>query len=228
MKKLWVDFIAMIFPNYCLTCQQGLWKGEQLICTKCIAHLPKTQSHIQSIEVLSQKFWGKVPLIQTLAYLKFTKQGIVQKLLHNLKYNNRPDIGETLGKWYGADLREKDLNQRIDIIIPVPLHPVKQKKRGYNQSEAFARGLAHTLEVDWTNKVLLRKTNTDTQTKKNRIERWENVNKVFTVSNQTLIKDKYVLLVDDVVTTGATLEAASKVLLNHQAKGVSVATIAYA
>ncbi len=163
-----------------------------------------------------------------LAYLYFNRAGRTQQLLHALKYRGVQEVGELLGKWYGHSLREAGYNHAFELIVPVPLHIRKKRQRGYNQSDSFARGLAAALDLPWSNQVLKRTQYTSSQTHKSRPERWENVAEVFRVTNQDIIKEKKVLLVDDVITTGATLEACGLTLLKAGCEEVSVCTIAAA
>ena len=232
------DFISLVFPEFCVCCQESLLKGETQICTKCRYDLPITNFHLHQQNILSQRFWGKLPIEYAFAYLKFTKGGKVQKILHDLKYNGNQDIGIMLGKWYGqilvdAGLAKLDANspekeQVFQVILPIPLHKSKLRKRGFNQSDCFAEGLSTTMGVPWYRDVLQRNKATKTQTKKGRMERWQNVEKIFVVVKPEIIKDKHILLVDDVVTTGSTLEACAQAILDAGAQKVSIATLAAA
>lgn len=218
----------MLFPQYCLMCEKALEKGEQCICLVCQHELPKTTYHLDVDNPLTRRFWGKVPIKFAWAYLKFSKQGKVQRVLHQLKYKNRPEIGKLFGQWYGAELKASNLHQEIDLILPVPLHLSKLKKRGYNQSDPFAEGLSQTMEVAWCANTLRKNAASETQTKKGRFERWENVQRLFTVTDPEKIKNQRILLVDDVITTGSTLEACAEVLIAAGCREVSIAAIASA
>lgn len=222
------DFVNLIFPSVCLGCEEPLGRGEKYLCTDCLAQLPYTDYHLlpAAANPLSRRFWGKVPIGHTLSYLRFLRRGRVQHLLHQLKYQGQRDVGLALGRWYGHDLARQGL--RFDLIVPVPLHPRKLATRGYNQSDTFAEGLAETMETPWHAHALRRTTHTDSQTRKSRLERWQNVARVFEVADIAAIQGKHVLVVDDVLTTGATLEACAAVLLAAGAAEVSVATIACA
>jgi ComF family protein len=205
-----------------------LEEGEQNICTHCRFNLPRTNSHKGEQIELARKFWGKVPIKHTLAYLKFTKGGKVQRLLHQLKYQGHQEIGEIMGKWYGYELCQYGYAEKFDLILPVPLHASKLIKRGYNQSDSFARGLSESMQIEWSDKVLKRIIDTKTQTKKKRLERWQNVEEIFVVQKKEEIDQKRILLVDDIVTTGSTLEACAETLYKHQCSEVGIATIAMA
>ena len=225
---MWRDFISLVYPECCLACQQSLERGEKLICTHCRYALPRTNSHRKEYVVLSKKFWGRTPIKHSFAFLKFTKEGKVQRLLHQLKYQGQHEIGDMLGNWYGAELNESGFNGHWNLILPVPLHESKLRRRGYNQSDGFAKGLSESLNVEWSAKILQRKTDTTTQTKKARWDRWQNVEEIFVVSEVEMISQKHILLVDDIITTGATLEACAIELYKKGCESVSVATIAVA
>jgi len=228
--ELFSDFISLIFPDTCFSCQRVLKKGENKICTHCRANLPFTHIHKQNPKdnLVTQKFYGKVPIEYGLAFLKFSKDSKVQHLLHQIKYNQQPELAEMLGLWYASELREQGFHEKFDYVVPVPLHPNKLKIRGYNQSDYFGAGLSKPLEKELATDLLRRNTHTSTQTKKSRLERWKNVASIFEITNPTKIQNKSILLVDDVITTGATLEACAKALLEAEAAAISVASIAIA
>lgn len=227
-KTILTDFVDLVFPNICESCTNSLSKSERLICTECRLAFPKTNFHQIKANPFYQKFQGQVPIDHAFSYLYYQKTGRVQKLLQALKYNNKPEIGLLLGRWYASFLLEDNsFVPNWDVIIPIPLHPKKLKKRGYNQSEKFGQGLSEVLNIPLNTDSLIRTKFTDTQTKKSKEERWKNVNKIFEVKNQQL-KNKRILLVDDVVTTGATMEAAIQALLTQEVQGISITTIAYA
>ncbi|TGE14260.1 ComF family protein [Hymenobacter elongatus] len=230
LPTLLADFFTLVFPQTCLACSDTLARGETHICTLCRAQLPYTDYHklAEKDNPLARRFWGKVPLHHALSYLRFLRHGRVQHLLHQLKYQGQREIGEVLGRWYGAELTQQGINQDFDLIIPVPLHRRKRAKRGFNQSDSFAEGLSSGLSVPWSATTLRRTEHTDSQTQKNRAQRWQNVATVFEVAEPEVIIGKRVLVVDDVLTTGATLEACVAVLLAAGCSQVSIATIACA
>lgn len=220
------DFLNLIYPNLCLSCDNPLRKGEDIICIKCKLNLPITDYFKNSDNPISSKFYGKVKLEYAFSFLHFIKKGSVQKLLHQLKYNNKPEIGLLLGKWFGNELTKiKGLN--FDYVIPVPMHRTKLKKRGYNQADPIAEGISSTLNSEWKHDVLLKVDNTESQTKKGRFDRFKNTEYVFKFNEDYSIKNKHVLIVDDVITTGSTLEACAKILIENGAS-VSIATLAHA
>ena len=221
------DFFNLIFPKICFACNGVLLKHEKTICTSCQYSLPKTNYHLDKENPLTRVFWGRVDVQNASAYYFFKKKGRVQNLLHQLKYKGAKEVGERIGELYGFDLLKSSWIESIDCIIPVPLNPKKLRKRGYNQSEYFAKGLSKSTKKDLETTILYRNKHSDTQTKKSRFNRWENVSEIFSVNNSEQIVGKHILLVDDVVTTGATIEACVNALLKVDCK-VSIVTIASA
>jgi ComF family protein len=222
------DFISLIFPQVCVSCGKSLYKNENSICTFCSYHLPKTNFHADNANPVAKIFWGRINISSAAAYYNFGKGGKVQHLIHQLKYRGQKNIGTAIGKFYGYDLRKSDSFRTVEMIVPVPLHPHKQKKRGYNQSEFFASGLAQSMNIGTDFTTLYRAFESETQTKKSRFNRWKNVETIFRLKNDHQLDGKHILLVDDVITTGATLEACAQTLLQIPNVKVSIATIAYA
>lgn len=217
--------IYLLAPNHCLACQDAIEKREGILCVFCKNKMSKLNIHLDKDNFVAQKFWGKVKIKHAFAYLQYNKGGVAQKLIHNLKYHAYTEIGLEMGLWYGKDLQDEGLDKEFDIILPVPLHKNRLMTRGYNQSDFFAQGLSEAMEVAWTDKAVLRQLSSVTQTKKGRMDRWKNVEKIFGIADVNLIKNKRVLLVDDVITTGSTLEACLNELSPH-ASELSVAAIA--
>ncbi|QKG54050.1 ComF family protein [Hymenobacter sp. BRD67] len=230
LSPLLADLAALFFPRPCLACHELLVAGETHLCTSCRAELPYTDYHLLPPDQnpLARRFWGKLPVQHTLSYLVFLKNGRVQELLHQLKYRGQQQVGSALGQLYGAELAAAGLGPEFDLVVPVPLHRRKLARRGYNQAEAFATGLAAALPCPCAAHVLLRTEHTASQTRKGRAARWQNVATVFEVAEPERIVGCHILLVDDVLTTGATLEACATVLLTAGAQAVSIATIACA
>ena len=222
------DFLSLLFPQLCQACNCNLTGQEEILCTACLYNLPYTNFHQQTDHIVARQFWGKIDLKSSYALLYFTKGGNVQNLIHNFKYRNQPQIGHMLGRLAGGQLAEATDFKTIDLIIPVPLHPTRLKKRGYNQSEMYAAGIAEKIGVAVSSKNLVRIKATDTQTHKSRLARYENVKSVFGINNHYELIGKHILLVDDIVTTGSTLEACGQMLLNIDGVTLSIATIAYA
>lgn len=226
--SIFQDFISLLFPRTCCACNNPLERNEEVICTLCLAQLPKTEFHLHSENAVAKVFWGRVPLNAATALYHFHRGNKVQHLVHLLKYNGKKEIGLFLGNIYGNTLINTPLFSTVDIIIPVPLHVKKLRKRGYNQSEMFGSGLSQRMNRPMMTDVLVRTSYTDTQTKKSRDERWRNVETVFSVLNPDAYTGKHLLLVDDVITTGATIEACANALLTIPHVKISVAAIAAA
>ncbi len=222
-----LDFWALFYPKLCMACNGNMRRGKDVICLFCKRKLPKTDYHLVAENPMAEHFWGRVPIHHAAAYYYFSKGTKVQNLVHQLKYGNRPWVGECLGKWYGTDLMESEYLCDVEVIVPVPLHKKRRRLRGYNQSEVFAKGLAYSMKKPLVN-ALKRNMHTTTQTKKSRLERFANVETAFEIVDLEAVHGKHVLLVDDVVTTGATLEACAAKLLECEGTSVSLATIAIA
>lgn len=212
MLKYLEDFVSLVFPEICNACGKPLFKHENIICNYCKVKLPYTNFHLQNENPIEKIFWGRVPIEKAGAFLYFHKGNRVQQLMHSFKYKDKKEIGEIIGAVYGQELSQINYLDKDALIIPVPLHPEKEKKRGYNQSEWFAKGLSKGLNIPYQNDILIRAVASSTQTKKNRFERWQNVETIFQVQNTNAIHNKHIILVDDVVTTGATIEACAHTL----------------
>ncbi|MFZ6010759.1 MAG: ComF family protein [Bacteroidota bacterium] len=220
------DFVELFFPRYCLACQDSLVKGEEWICTRCQLEMPRSNYHLERENPFYNKFRGRIPLRYVMALFKFVKESRVQHLLHALKYNNKPEVGRMLGNVYGQDLLQGNYKNEFDLIIPVPLHRSRKKRRGYNQSDEFGKGIAEILKIPCFDSFIERTLKTETQTRKSKLDRWQNVNEVFSAVKPREIENKRILLIDDVVTTGATIEACGQVLLNAGCAELSIACIA--
>lgn len=221
------DFLSLIFPKICYSCGKSLFKREDCICIYCHYHLPRTNFHLDADNPVQKLFWGRVNIHSATAMYLFNKGSQVQGLIHQLKYRGKKEIGVSLGKYYGRELKNAQLFSSADMVIAVPLHSKKLKKRGYNQSEAFAAGLAESMELENGSPVMIRTNESETQTRKSRFERWKNVEEIFKVTLPEKIEGKHIILADDVVTTGATLEACAGKILEVPGTKVSVVTISY-
>ena len=228
LYSIFEDLISLFYPNTCAVCNSNLLKDEDTLCTICLHNLPKTNFFKVEDNPISKIFWGRVKLENVAALYQFHKEGSVQKLIHQLKYEGNKDIGIYLGKQIGYSIKDSAFFKNIDVIIPVPLHKKKEKIRGYNQSKYIAKGIKEIIKVKLNNRALIRIENTDSQTRKKRYNRWKNMKNSFVVKRKRSLENKHILLIDDVVTTGATLEACSQSLLSIKGVKVSIVTIAFA
>jgi ComF family protein len=222
------DFISLFYPNLCSSCGQSLGRGEEVICTYCHYYLPKTNFHLERNNAIEKHFWGRSEINRASSQFYFQKGSRIQHLIHQLKYRGKTEIGVKLGKMYGTELRESSDYDNVDAILPVPLHKSKEMQRGYNQVDLFCNGLSISMDVPWLKNILYRTRATETQTHKTRFERWQNVGTVFQIHDASKLEGKHVLLTDDVITTGSTLEACANAILSITGTTVSIATIAYA
>lgn len=229
MKITPIDaLIGLFYPSVCAACGNTLFKWEDTVCMRCRGFLPKTGYEMNEDNPLARLFYGKVKLKAVTACFFFSKEGKVQHLIHELKYKGNADAGLFLGRELGKSIKEAPLFQGIDYLIPVPLHPQREKKRGYNQSMVIARGISEATGIPIGAEFLVRSVNTATQTRKTREERWQNVKDIFEVKKPERLAGKYVLLIDDVLTTGATLEACALRLSEVPGISISCATAACA
>jgi len=231
MKKLlhfFQNLLSFFYPRLCLACGNAMYQHEKMICLACEFHLPETGYHQQADNPLHQIFLGRVKIESVASLFFYRKGGEIQQLLYALKYKGKKEVGIHFGEYYGKILKKSELFQNIDLIIPVPLHPKKLKKRGYNQSEAIAEGLSRGIGVPYFAQAIVRQIFTDTQTKKSRINRWENVKDVFEVADPLFLQHKNILLCDDVLTTGATIEAIVQKIISIEGTRVWVVTLASA
>ncbi|MBN2669418.1 MAG: ComF family protein [Bacteroidales bacterium] len=228
ISEYWNDFISLLYPDTCKACGNALLKTEHYLCTKCRLDIPTSDYWLHKDNPVNQIFWGRTPIEFASAFLLFSKGSRYRKLIHHLKYKGDKDAGIVLGELYGKTLANQSLYKSIDYIIPVPLHPKKLKKRGYNQSDCIAKGLSKGIGAPYRTDILIRTVNTQTQTKKTKEERWNNVSGVFAVNNPEQLEGKHVLIVDDVITTGATIEHCALTMINASRCIVSVACLARA
>jgi ComF family protein len=225
----WDSFMALLFPRLCLACDQPLPFDEPYLCFDCQANLPETDFHLTVNNEFLDKMSVFFPLQAAVALFYFTKKSKTQHLIHRIKYEDKREVAVELGKWLGKKIVQQSAFKAIDCIVPVPMHPKKQRLRGYNQAELFANGISEA--THWrVEKTALRKVKmTESQTRKSRMERSANVAEVFELSAPSLLTGKNILLVDDVMTTGATLDACASVILEALPQAtISVATIAFA
>jgi ComF family protein len=218
----------LFFPKVCLACNDSLNDNEYEICTSCRHDLPVTNYHFDDVDIVSKVLYGRVQVENATALLRFEKKGIVQQLIHKLKYKDQESIGAFLGDWLGGELSEVEVYKSIDIVIPVPLHEKKLKKRGYNQVAKFGQQIAEALGAEYRDDILLKVSNTESQVLKKRLMRWNDNDSLFTLNNNVDIANKHILLVDDLITTGATMEACISVLNQVKSAKISIATMAIA
>lgn len=224
---MFTSLINLFYPPVCAGCDSLLLANEKVICSHCRHEIPLTNHHLDPQNEAMKKFYGKIPVVFTATFLYYHKKGIVQQLIHNLKYHGLEDIGTVIGHWYAAELQTIDLLKDVDEIIPVPLHKRKLRERGYNQVTKFGSALSESLKITFNDRLLLRKVYSKTQTRKNLLGRSE-VGKaeIFSVQLNELDHGKHFLLIDDVLTTGSTLESCSKALLKIPNARISIVCMA--
>lgn len=222
------SIINLFFPKVCSGCKSFLLTNENVICTICRHNVPLTNHHLNPENEAFKKFYGRIPVESVSALLYFHKKGIVQELIHSLKYRGHQEIGTVLGDWYAAELKDLELIKTIDVIIPVPIHKKRLRERGYNQVTTFGLALSKNLEIPYNPTLLQRKVYSKTQSKKNFLGRTEGIDAVFDVSFTEEDHNKHFLLIDDVITTGATLEACSHALLKIPGAKISIICMAMA
>lgn len=218
----------LFFTPRCYCCNQRLPSTQKDLCVTCRHHLPLTNYHYHNDPALKKVFYGRIQIELGTALFFFEKKGPVQHILHRLKYKGQPQISVFLGKWLGADLAQIPSYQKIDVVIPVPVHPKKKKIRGYNQVSGFAHQIAKSLGIHCYEDILIKRKNTKTQVFKKRMGRSDDVLDAFYCSDTQHICGKHILLVDDIITTGATLEACAAALNEAQNIKISIATMAIA
>ncbi len=228
ITAFWQDFLDLVFPRCCEACRSSLSGNETFICTSCRITLPRVLPASHLAAVLTHKFAAYPAVAETLAYLVYTRRGPVQSLLKALKYQQQEALGNLLGALYATELLAQGRFPEADLIVPVPLHPRRLRERGFNQSQAFAEGLASITAIPVDATLLQRTIYTVTQTGKTKTDRIANVKGIFEVRKGVDLTDSTVLLVDDVLTTGATLESCIDTLTRHSCRKLFIMTIAAA
>jgi ComF family protein len=221
------SLINLFFPEVCLGCSRLLLSNELVICTRCRHEIPQTLHYLNPNNEAFRKFYGKIAVEHVSAFAYFQKKGLLQPIIHALKYQEMEAVGTLFGHWYAADLKNLEFIKDVDLIIPVPLHPRKLRERGYNQVSSFGRSLSEELQIELNESLLIRTVYSKTQTKKNLLSRTEVQNKnIFDVSETNSYQGKHILLIDDVLTTGSTLEACCRALLKIPEVKISIVCIA--
>lgn len=220
------DINTILVPPLCFGCNALLSRGEVHLCTVCRNQLPLTEYNFNAENSVDRIFYGRINIIKASSFLFFTKKGIVKNLIHYLKYKNQEQIGLFLGNWYGHLLQQNNYLTNIDLVVPVPLHRKKLRKRGYNQVALFAKTIADHIKAEYRDDILLKTANTRTQTQKSRLLRWQNKQALYILSDPKLLAHKNVLLIDDVITTGATMEACATAISKSEGVNIYLASIA--
>lgn len=219
-------FLTLFFPKVCCCCGKHLHAKLNHICLTCRSNLPKTNFHLYAENPLQKLFWGRIHFENVFSYYKFVGSGKIRRLIHHFKYKGMKEIGLTVGQMYGKELVSAGSLKKIDCIVPIPIHSKKKKQRGYNQSHYFADGISMATGIECVKEAVIKKVHTSSQTKKSRYKRWKNVETSFEVIQPEKLMHKHVLLVDDVLTTGATIEACGQKILALQGTKITVASMA--
>jgi ComF family protein len=227
LSKLTDSLLHFIFPHICAGCGTDVIDPHQIICIHCHDALPQTSFHLHGNNPVERIFWGRIPVTFATAQYYFTKDSLVERLMYHFKYRGNKELGLFLGKLMGHQLKESNRFSYLDALVPLPLFPSKERKRGYNQAAILCDGISEILEIPVLKNAVIRTTYTDSQTKKSRVERWQNMEGRFQLNDETSIREKHLLLVDDVITTGATLEACGQELLKGEDTKLSIATFCY-
>ena len=227
MPNILSNIFDLFFPEECLNCARTLEVQGKFLCLYCLSELPLTDFSTQVNNQLESSFRGRVPLKAGTALVYFERKGLVQKLMHQLKYAGRPEIGLFFGSWIAAEMQESKRFEGIDFVVPVPMHPKKEKERGYNQVTGFATVIARELNAELKPGFLRKINNKKTQTSKSRFERLKTLENDYLLHECGKVNDKHILLVDDIITSGATIEACSNQLLRHEGVQLSLASMAF-
>jgi ComF family protein len=227
LKEIKDSLLHLVFPHVCEGCGSDVLEIHNELCLKCLSSLPATNFHLHPNNPIEKIFWGRLPLTQGTAQYYFTTESLMQHLIHQLKYKGNKELGVYLGKLMGHALAASNYFSNVDALIPLPLFPAKERKRGYNQATVLCEGMAAILQKPILQDVVRRVSYTDSQTRKNRVERWQNMEGRFELTHPDIIEGKHVLLVDDVITTGATLEACGREILQASNVQLSIATLCF-
>lgn len=227
LRQIRDSVLHILFPHVCAGCGSDYLDSTSQICVRCLHNLPRTYFEKTENNPVERRFWGRLPLENASAQYFFNRGSLIQQLMHELKYTGNQELGRQLGRMTGTQLKNSG-RFAVDALVPLPLHKTKLRKRGYNQALVICEGMADTMQIPVWNDLVIRTTHTESQTKKGRIERWKNMEGRFLVADPGRLAGKHILLVDDVITTGATLEACGLELLRGTASRLSVATLCFA
>ena len=226
-KEIKESVLHLVFPHVCEGCGSDGLDENNMLCLRCMSALPETAFHLHSNNPIEKLFWGRLPVTHATAQYYYTKESMVQRIMHAFKYRGNKELGLYLGNLMGRQLKESNRYLNIDALVPLPLFPSKERARGFNQSAVLCEGIAMQLLKPVWKDVLIRTSFTETQTKKNRIDRWKNMEGRFELINKEKLEGKHILLVDDIITTGATLEACGRKLLTANNIQLSIATLCF-
>ena len=228
LKEIKESFLHLLFPHICAGCGSDIVSEESVLCIRCMDAMPETNFELHPDNPVEKIFWGRLPLAAATAQFYFTKESLMQHLMHQFKYKGNKELGLQLGRIMGDQLKRSGRFTGVDALVPLPLFPSKEKRRGYNQAAVLCEGIAESIKVPVWDKIITRPWHTETQTKKGRMERWKNMEGKFVLADAAITGNKHLLLVDDVVTTGATLEACGNELLKTENVMLSVVTLCMA
>jgi ComF family protein len=227
LKDIKDAFLHLAFPHVCEGCGTDNLQPDHLLCLRCLSSLPSTNFHMHPNNLIEKIFWGRIPIVSATSQYYFTKESMIQHLMHQFKYKGNKDVGIYLGKLMAWSMLESNRFSFIDALIPLPLHKSKEHKRGYNQATLLCEGISSIMNKPVLKNAIIRSEKTETQTKKSRIQRWQNMKGKFELAQPSSIEGKHVLLVDDVVTTGATLEACGLEIIKAENVQLSMATLCF-
>ena len=227
IKQIKDSLSHLIFPHVCEGCGTDIIDSNNMLCLRCLSSLPQTNFHLHGNNPIEKLFWGRLPVTYATAQYYFTKESMLQHLIQQFKYRANKELGLYLGRLIGNSLMQSNRFLAIDALVPLPLHETKERKRGFNQSTILCNGIAEVMGKPVLKNAVIRNTQTESQTKKSRVERWQNMESRFQLINENQVANKHILLIDDVVTTGATLEACGSELLKAGNIQLSIATLCF-
>ncbi len=225
--RFFKDIYNLFFPELCLACSSVLTNNENIVCTSCRFELPETHFTNQKNNAIEKMFIARLDIVEATALLYYKKGGLVQNLIYNLKYNGHQEIGAFFGKWLGNEMYKSNRFKGLDYIIPVPLYKKRLQERGFNQVTVFGKKISEILSIPYNDSILIREAESVSQSKKSRLERWQNVDHIFKLTEKNFLKNKHILLIDDILTSGATIESCYYCLKKIENIKISIATMSY-